>query len=119
VVKRELIFCEYVDFEFLTKANFSFFEKLENLGCMSLFDLSNEAYPQLIILFYANFEKVKPKGRIKTYYTTKVKVLIITVTVASNEGMFYLNPNLSKFPPQCQLPNSTNFVFRSMLIPIK
>ena len=58
---------------FLRKVKNSLVDKLENLGCMGLFDVSNEVYPQLFCLLYANFEKVEPKGRSGTYCTIKVR----------------------------------------------
>jgi len=55
--------------------------------------LSDEVYIQLVQLFYSNFEKMEPKGRGRTYYTTNVKDTIITLTTASVERIFNLNPN--------------------------
>ena len=55
--------CESVDFNFLRKApKCSFVDNLEKLGCIDLFNVSDEVYPQLVLLFYANFEKVEPQG---------------------------------------------------------
>ena len=66
---------------------------------MALFKLSDEVYPQLVRLVYANFEKVEPKRRGRTHYTTKVKDTIITLTTASIERISNLNPNPLKLPP--------------------
>jgi len=60
VIERELKFCESADFDFFKQAKFSFIEKLEDLGCIGLFNASDEVYPQLIRLFFANLEKVEP-----------------------------------------------------------
>ena len=64
---------------------------------MDLFNVTDEVYPQLVRLFYANFEIVEPKGRGRTYYMTKVKDNFITLTTASSERIFDFNPDLSKF----------------------
>jgi len=74
-----------------------FLEKLENLGCMGLFDVSNEVYPQLVRPFYASSEKVEYKGKGRTYYTIKVKDSIITLTTAFIGRIFHVNHDLSKF----------------------
>ena len=64
---------------------------------MSLF--SDKIYPQLVRRFYANFEKVEPRGKGGTYSTTKVKDTIITLTTATIERIFNLNLDPSTFPP--------------------
>jgi len=82
VVERELVFCEFTDFNFLRHAKFSFVQKLEKFGCMGVFKVSDKVYPQSVCLFYANFEKEESKGWGRTYYTTKVKDTSITPTTA-------------------------------------
>jgi len=91
------VFYESVDFDVLRQAKFSFVEKLEDLGCMSLFNVNYEVYPQLVQLFCANFEKVEHEGKGTTYYKTKVKDNIVTFATTSIERIFYLNPHSSKF----------------------
>jgi len=44
VIRWELVFYESVDFDFFKHAEFSFVKKLNNLGCISLFNISVEAY---------------------------------------------------------------------------
>ena len=68
------------------------------MGCKRLSNIGDEVYPQLICLSFANFEKVKPQGQGRTYYTTKVKDHVITLAMASIERIFHLNPIPSKFP---------------------
>ena len=65
---------------------------------MALFDVSEEVYPLLVCLFYAIFETMESKERGKIYYTTKLNDHIITLTTASIERIFHLNPIPSKFP---------------------
>ena len=57
VIKKELVFCKSVDYEFFKQASFSFIEKLENLCCVSLFNIGDKVYPQLVRLFFATFQK--------------------------------------------------------------
>ena len=64
---------------------------------MSLFDVSDEIYPQLVCLFSANFEKVEPQGRAITYCTTKVKDTTVTFTTTFIDRIFNLNLDPSKF----------------------
>ena len=82
MVGRELVHCEFVDFKFLRHAKFLFVEKLKSLGFMGLLEVSDIVYPQLIRLCFSNFEKLEPKSRGTTCYTTKVKDTIITLTTA-------------------------------------
>ena len=98
IIKRELMCCWHVDFDFLRKAKLSFVEKLEKLGYMKLFDVSDEVYLQLVSVFHANFEKVELQGRRRTYYTTKVKDTTITLTITSVERNFNLKLDPLKFP---------------------
>ena len=65
VIEKEL-FYEAVDFEFFKQAKFFFLKKLENMGCMSLFNIDDEVCPQLVHPFYANFKKLEPQGRYRT-----------------------------------------------------
>jgi len=41
VADQELVYCEFIDFDFLRNAKFPFAEKLEKLGCKGVFDVSN------------------------------------------------------------------------------
>ena len=45
VIERELVFFGFVDFDFSKKANFSFVEELENLGCINA---SDKVYAQIV-----------------------------------------------------------------------
>jgi len=45
VIKKELAFYESIDFDFFNQAKFFFIKKLEDLGYMGLFNISNEVYP--------------------------------------------------------------------------
>jgi len=60
---------------FITHAKFSFVEKLEKLGCMGLFQVRDEVYPQLARLVYANFENVDPRLRVEPTTPPKSKAL--------------------------------------------
>jgi len=97
-VAQKLICYEFVHFDFLRQEKFSFVEKLEKLGYMKLFDVSDEVYLQLVSVFHANFEKVELQGRRRTYYTTKVKDTTITLTITSVERNFNLKLDPLKFP---------------------
>jgi len=44
-IEREFVFCESIDFHFLKHEKFSFVEKLKNLDCMGLLNVSDEVYP--------------------------------------------------------------------------
>jgi len=94
-----MVFYEAFDFQFLKQVKFSFVEKLENLGCISLFNIGVEVYTQLVCLFYGNVGKLKPQKWRKTYYNTKVKDHVITLTTASIERIFHLIVDPSKFRP--------------------
>jgi len=54
-VRGNFFFYEAVDFEFFEQVKFFFTENPENLGYMSLFNITGEVYPQLVHLFNANF----------------------------------------------------------------
>jgi len=41
IVKKDLVHCKFVNFDFLKKAKVSFIEKLENFGCVILFYVSD------------------------------------------------------------------------------
>jgi len=84
-----------VDFDFLRKVKFSFIEKLEKLDFIGLFDASDKVILNWLD-YVANFEKVEPQGKGRTYYTTKVKSFTIMVTIPCIEKIFNLNPNPSK-----------------------
>ena len=45
VVERELVPCEFVDFNFMKHVKFSFVKKLKKLWCVGLFEVSDEVYP--------------------------------------------------------------------------
>jgi len=55
---------------------------------MGLFNINDEVYAQLIHLVYANFKKLEPKGRSRTYSTTMVKDYIITSLLPQLRALF-------------------------------
>ena len=98
MVNWELVFYEF-EFAYFKNPKFSFVGKLENLGCIGLFEVGDVYYPSLVHLFYANFVQVVPKGRGRTFDTTQVKNVTITLTILSFERILNVTPDPSKFPP--------------------
>jgi len=98
IVERGLVSCKFVDFRFLRHTELPFVEKLENLGYMGLFKVSDEVYLQLVRSFYANFMKVEPRGMVEPTRPPKSKT-VTTLTNATIERILNLNLDPSKFPP--------------------
>ena len=102
-----------MDLEFLKK------EKLENLGCIGLFDVGDEVCPQLVHLFYANLEKGEPKGRGRTYYTIKMKDTIITCNTVSIKKILNLNLDPSEVFPSMLAAKACKLCFEKYAHPSK
>jgi len=63
IVEKELICCEFVEFDFLRKAMLSLVKKLQNVGCIRLFDVSDEEYPALVRIFMLTLKKLNLRER--------------------------------------------------------